>query len=428
MNIKKIYLAIATCSTFIVAPNVNAAGFQVTNHSASGLGRANAGDAVVADNASVLANNPAAMMLFDSTSISGGGNVVSPTTDVTNATFTNGMGTSELDDANDVSNTSYVPYLYVIHPINSQIAVGLSAYTDFGTNVTFSEEFDSQGNLILPGPTLIADDAVGFFAGTTKVTTFNFSGSVAYRVNDALSVGFSAKGLKGEGEFDRTGSNDYGVDFKGDGWAYGWDLGLVYELNDANRFGLSYKSAIDFTADSSKTSTYVTPPASSVEIDSVDIGLPSIAEFSGYHALTDQFSVQYSVMYIGWESMDNLTFELANGGEYVKDYNWDNSWRFNIGGTYVLNESVTLRTGIAVDRSPIAEENRIISIPDSNRIWYSLGATYALNENASIDLGLTYLDGEKTSVTEEQEALGLTMEADTKTTAWITGLQVNYRF
>ncbi|MGL5250896.1 MAG: outer membrane protein transport protein, partial [Enterovibrio sp.] len=42
-----------------------AAGFQVNGQSATGLGRAFAGDAVIADNASVMARNPAAMSLFD---------------------------------------------------------------------------------------------------------------------------------------------------------------------------------------------------------------------------------------------------------------------------------------------------------------------------------------------------------------------------
>lgn len=42
-----------------------AAGFQLNSQSATGIGRAFAGDAVIADNASVLSRNPAAMAMFD---------------------------------------------------------------------------------------------------------------------------------------------------------------------------------------------------------------------------------------------------------------------------------------------------------------------------------------------------------------------------
>lgn len=47
-----------------------AAGFQLNAQSATGLGRAFAGDAVIADNAAVMSRNPAAMALFDKTSLS----------------------------------------------------------------------------------------------------------------------------------------------------------------------------------------------------------------------------------------------------------------------------------------------------------------------------------------------------------------------
>lgn len=49
--------------SILFACNAHSAGFQVAEHSASGLGRAFSGEGAVADNASVLARNPAAMTL-----------------------------------------------------------------------------------------------------------------------------------------------------------------------------------------------------------------------------------------------------------------------------------------------------------------------------------------------------------------------------
>ena len=53
-----------------------AAGFQLNSQSATGLGRAFAGDAVITDNASVAARNPAAMALFKEANFSLGFNVI----------------------------------------------------------------------------------------------------------------------------------------------------------------------------------------------------------------------------------------------------------------------------------------------------------------------------------------------------------------
>ena len=66
-KLKKTTLATAL---LLVTAQSSAAGFQVSEHSASGLGRAFAGEAAVADNASVLARNPAAMSRFKKAEIS----------------------------------------------------------------------------------------------------------------------------------------------------------------------------------------------------------------------------------------------------------------------------------------------------------------------------------------------------------------------
>ena len=48
-------------ATLLAAGGVNAAAFQLAEVSTSGLGRAYAGEAAIADNASVVATNPALM-------------------------------------------------------------------------------------------------------------------------------------------------------------------------------------------------------------------------------------------------------------------------------------------------------------------------------------------------------------------------------
>ena len=85
-----------------------AAGFQLNSQSATGLGRAFAGDAVIADNASVMARNSAAMALFDSSQFSAGINYIETDIDVTNV---KAGGTVPVDSANNSSGTP-VPNIY----------------------------------------------------------------------------------------------------------------------------------------------------------------------------------------------------------------------------------------------------------------------------------------------------------------------------
>ena len=75
-------------ASFLLSSTTSVAGgFQINEHSATGLGRAFAGEAVIADNASVLSRNAAAMMMFDKDAFSMGMTMVKPDVSVKNAKY-----------------------------------------------------------------------------------------------------------------------------------------------------------------------------------------------------------------------------------------------------------------------------------------------------------------------------------------------------
>ena len=108
MTFKKRYIAIAITSSMLSA-QAYAAGFQVSEQSATGLGRAFAGEAAIADNPGVLARNPASMTKFDKMAISAQGSLVLPNIDVTGHDAPNGEQT-----AKDVAPLAFVPSTFVL--------------------------------------------------------------------------------------------------------------------------------------------------------------------------------------------------------------------------------------------------------------------------------------------------------------------------
>ncbi len=74
------------------------------------------------------------------------------------------------------------------------------------------------------------------------------------------------------------------------------------------------------------------------------------------------------------------------------DANWHDSWFFSVGAEYEYSQKVTVRGGIAYELSPIeSPTERIISIPDSDRVWFSLGGTYKYDEAWTFDVAGTYI-------------------------------------
>ncbi|MEZ9861811.1 long-chain fatty acid transporter [Vibrio breoganii] len=397
----------------------HAAGFQLNAQSATGIGRAFAGDAVIADNASSMARNPATMALFDKTSLSLGFETIITDISVSDAKL-GGQMPIPGSDYDDVGGTSVAPNIHLIVPVNDKFAWGVNAYSNFGTSTDFSGS-DVWNN--------------SAFGGETDILSMNIGLAGSYRLNEQWSFGAGLDIIYGKGTIRRgnqeakavadaiqPGAGDLlfpGNDLvnvqDADGWGVGFNIGTVYELNENNRFGLSYRYSPEITAEDDRGQEITLP-------------LPDMAEFSGYHRIDQTaFAVHYSVQWIGWSAFDKIEFEnLSAGniqGSYEKPYEWQDGWHFAIGGTWYVNDKFTLRTGYMHDTSA-QDEITSISVPDSDRNWISGGATYHFSDDSNLDFGITYLIGSDEAVSEEGGVVTATTRAD----AILVGLQYSHSF
>ncbi|WP_047048076.1 outer membrane protein transport protein [Vibrio mexicanus] len=438
---KKSLLAVTIASASFATTQATAAGFQLNSQSATGLGRAFAGDAVIADNASVMSRNPAAMSLFDRTELSLGVNVINSEVDIKGTTYTNPSYSRSVDDIQNDA-TSVVPNIFIAHPINDKFAVGFGAYSNFGTTNEFDSNWGAGTGTVIQSPlgTTVAPGADAF-GGTTNVSSINLLLAASYRINDQWSIGAGLDIIHGEGELKRdttmnvittqdgqtftpagqTTQNLMDVDASG--WGVGFNLGAVYELNENNRFGLSYHYSPEIEA--SGTVSY----QGNANIGDLKMPLPSRAEFSGYHRIEDtKFAVHYSIQYISWSDFDAL---VTTDGTNIKDYKWQDTFHYSIGGTYYINQNWEARIGYMFDEG-VQDQLTSVSVPDSDRQWFSAGASYHFNADQSLDLGFTYLVGEDVAVVDTinggAAAGGLTLNTTTKATAMLFGVQYTHRF
>ena len=115
-------LKLSALALLVMAGHAHAAGFQLAEQSATGLGRAFAGEAAIADNASVLSRNVAAMTRFDKMAFSGGAIYVSPDVNIEgNTRLATKAGTLTSDaSAHDIAADAWVPNAYLIIPLNRE--------------------------------------------------------------------------------------------------------------------------------------------------------------------------------------------------------------------------------------------------------------------------------------------------------------------
>ncbi|OBU18743.1 aromatic hydrocarbon degradation protein [Photobacterium aquimaris] len=406
MNKKQIFTrSVITVAIAVASSQTMAAGFQLNAQSATGLGRAFSGDGVIADNASTMAKNPASMALFDAPALSLGVIAIDTDVHVKNTKF---LG-KPVDDAS-IGGTSYAPNIYYIQPINDKFSVGASLYSNFGTKTEFPSGYGKDQAINL-GP--LGQVSPDLFGGLTDVKSVNLGLSAAYRINQHFSVGGGLDIIHGSGKLQRGNAQALNID--ADGIALGYNLGAIYEYNQNNRFGLSYRYSPTLKAKGD-----IHFMGKNLSHEKLIMPLPDMVEFSGFNKLNDKFAVHYSVQWIRWSEFDTLG---TTGGVELNKYQWQNAWHYSLGGTYYLNNDWTLRAGYMHDTS--AQDKRTsISVPDSARNWLSSGFSYHLDSKSTIDFGLTYLIGKDVKANEKNGLLTATTRAD----AWLYGLQYSRSF
>ena len=151
--------------------SVHAAGFALANQAGSGTGNAFAGNTAVVEDASIAWLNPAGMTeLKSDTHISTSAHLVMP-----KAQFTNDGSTPAIVLGNvnaDGGKNGVVPGVYVVHRLNDKTSAGLSVNAPFGLGTEYSYNWVGRVHAL-----------------ESTIKTLNINPSIAYKVNDQLSVG-----------------------------------------------------------------------------------------------------------------------------------------------------------------------------------------------------------------------------------------------
>lgn len=455
---KKFNQSLLATAMLLAAGGANAAAFQLAEVSTSGLGRAYAGEAAIADNASVVATNPALMSLFKTAQFSTGGvyvdSRINMSGDVTSSAIVSNKMNAIKDGSASQRNVvpgAFVPNLYFVAPVNDKFALGAGMNVNFGLKSEYDDSYDA-----------------GIFGGKTDLSAINLNLSGAYRVTEGLSLGLGVNAVYAKAQVERNAgilvdsvndnqvkpafsalsepyksfpnyftSKEKSVASLQDraAWGFGWNAGVMYQFNEANRIGLAYHSKVDID--------FTDRTATSVEANVIKDGkkgdltltLPDYLELSGFHQLTDKLAVHYSYKYTHWSRLTKLNASFENGKKaFDKELQYSNNSRVALGASYNLYEKLTLRAGIAYDQAA-SRHQRSAAIPDTDRTWYSLGATYKFTPNLSVDLGYAYLKGKKVHF-KEVKTIGQQSTLTFNTTANYTsqahanlyGLNLNYSF
>ena len=376
----------------------SAAAFQLWEQNASGLGTAYAGSAAVADNASTIFFNPAGMSELSGYQVSVGVTGVGPSYEFRDA----GSSGATVGSGNggDAGGWHAVPNLYLSGRLTEKLSLGLGISSPFGLATEYDSGWIGQAQAV-----------------KSEIRTINYNPSVAYRINDKVSLGVGVNYQQIDAELTNSVSNSVSR-LKGDDSAWGWNAGALFTLSPAMRVGLSYRSSIKYTLEGTLNGS--TPVKADVE-------LPDTAILSVWQQVSDRWEAMGDLSYTRWSSLKALNLVFSNGSSVQAErFNYSNSWRAAWGAAYKASEQAKIKFGIAYDRTPVNDTDRSARVPDNSRLWLSLGGQWNAGRYGKVDLGYSYLYVRDPNINMTKNATTLRGSYDAG--AHIVGLQYSVGF
>jgi long-chain fatty acid transport protein len=392
--------AVLAAITTSFSIQVSASGFAVTENSASAQGNAYAGAAANTEDASTVWFNPAGMMKLKSNQVVLVGHYIKTSSSFVDQGSTHADGSDILGgEDEDAFAEAFVPNFYWVAAINEKMKFGLGITAPFGLVTDYDDTWKGRYHAVL-----------------SDLKTVNINPSLAFQVNDKLSIGAGLSVMLAD--VNLTSAIDFGAllgspgaadgfaDLEGDNMnsisdlAYGFNIGLMYDVTPKTTLGVAYRSEVDVEVEGEaefKVPVTAAPVLSSGGfVDSkldASITLPQSFMISLAHEI-NTLTLLADVTWMGWSSFDELRIKYENPDQpdSVTTEDWDDTFRYSIGVDWQQSEKLTLRTGIAFDEAAVpSAERRTPRIPGNDRTWLSFGGTYIINPQFTVDIAYTHI-------------------------------------
>lgn len=361
-NVKR--TALILTATALIPAVAWANGFRNPPEGAAQLGRS-AARTTLADDATVVAHNPANMLDLAEREILASATFIYGETD-----YSGPMGRSGTSE----DPWKVIPSIFYTSPLqDGQMAWGIGIFSPYGQ----STEWAKDGPFMGVSP---------YFA---EMQMADISPAFAVEVTEQVQVGVALDLVWSELSFDQlypwssvTGDPSSPVgdaNFEGDGFGAGAHVGVTWQVAEAHRLAFNYQSSysIDYEGDFKVSNV---PPGAPIRPSSdfkTEITFPTILTLGYGVDLGERLRLGAEVEWIEFSKYDQLDIDIGANNMLLPTrtipQNWDDTWTFGVGGDYDLNEDFVLRAGYVYLESPVPDETLSPTLPDADRHLLSIG-------------------------------------------------------
>jgi len=353
-------------------------------------GTASAGWAASANDAATAFQNPAGMTRLDRSQL-----LVGAQPEIITSEFNAGAGTRVMHGGDSGGNAGGIlPSMagYYVYRATDRLRLGIGGLSYFGLGLNYG------------------DNWVGLYrVEKAAFITASLAPSLAYRINDWLSVGAMLKimyaYLKTDTAVNNLDGSDGQASYKDSNTGIGAGLGIMIEPTDATRFGVTYYSpvALHFkdTPSFSNLGLVWDKLLTGRQLE-MNYTIPQWIMVSGYHQITNDLAIMANFGWQNWSQFGNvdlaLQFDRVGNQSSTVNLNMKDTWHGALGMQYRIAKLWLLSLGFAYDSSPMSTADRSPSMPLDQTWRAATGIQYDWNQNLTLGLAYEYINAGSASI------------------------------
>ncbi|MFC2119613.1 OmpP1/FadL family transporter [Bacteroidota bacterium] len=382
-RIATLFVMLVLCSSTVFA-----GGFQLNEHGAKPLALGGAFTAIVND-ASAVYWNAAGMSFLEGTNFILGAALIGPST-----TF---RGVSPaIDKSIMVSQVFYPPHFFATHQISKSFSVGLGVSVPFGLGTLWKEDWVGR-----------------YLAVETELQTIAVPLVVSWKILDNLSISAGGSYHHASVIISRATSlspfeGDAFIKLEGDeSSAFGYNFGLLWKPIDILSIGGSFRSEVDFSFEGTAEATGPVQVASALPSGDISADLTTPLNIQGGIAVRviEPLRLSADFQWVGWSSYDTLAVDFKDPeiDDLASPRLYNDSYIIRFGAQYDFNNELSLLGGVYFDKNPVDPENANPSLPDSDRLGFSIGVDAKILDNLGVSGAYLFIRSSELTVTNSNE-------------------------
>jgi long-chain fatty acid transport protein len=387
-----------------------AGGMMVYEIGTADTGLASAGYNVRAQDASTVFTNPAGMTRLAGDQVLAGGQLLWG-----NTKFSIGSGTSPGLGSDDggyaVGHEGWFPGggLFASYTASPDVKLGFALGGNFGGALNYHNDWVGR-----------------YYVQQTWLVGLSLLPSVAWKVNDKLSLGASLNAMYGIYKNNVAINNidplfgDGRLKMKDETWGWGANLGLLYELTPATRIGVTWGSQINLNFNSPAEFAGLAPGVSAAlnkagllnSSIAVGIKVPQEVMASLFTQVDDRWTLLASFGWQQWSKFGQIQLGIedsTNPTSLTTNIPFKDTWHVAVGAQYRVSEPWLLNFGIAYDSGFQQNSDQISPLLPSNSAWrFGVGGQKQVSKTSFWGVTAEYLYGGtlRTNIQAKPVALG----------------------